>query len=335
MSDQSRLTLKAFCLDWHIDRTTSARDILVDPLRPYCDVELVAWDGESVSGHTLDASSPVIFWQLPPPRGLTEDPSAKVVWVPMWDHGYDRALWTDLPRSVRVVAFSREIQVRAEAAGLQLLNLRYFPDPTEFSPVEWDRGVILSYWNRTGMAGPELLRKLCEAIDARELMFRAEIDPRIDPRAHYELPAQFGNTKVTTISADSRDEYLQATRAANVFLAPRVVEGVGLTFLEAMARGAAVIAYDAPTMNEYICDGENGILLAPKRAVRWPKRASRLRSLLADRNPHPLSSQRQDWGAVAKVDLRAVGSQARADCGVGQTKWRANIESFASFICDW
>jgi hypothetical protein len=337
MSELKRPTLKAFCLDWHLDRSAAARVVLVDPLRPYCDVELVAWDGDSLSGHTLDASSPVIFFQLPPPRALIEELSAKVVWIPMWDQakGYDDAWWGEMPKRVRVVSFSSQIALRAQAAGLQLLNLRYFPDPDDFRPVTWDRGSVLFYWNRTGIAGPPLLRKLCRAIGARELIYRPELDPRIDPRMQYELPTQLGDTKVTTIAAASRDEYLRATGAANVFLAPRAVEGVGLTFLEAMARGGAVVAYDAPTMNEYIRDGENGILLTAESIARGATPVSRFKeTLFADRNPH-LLSHRQDWASVKAVDLEAVGRQARAECRVGQMKWREDIQSYASFVCDW
>jgi glycosyltransferase involved in cell wall biosynthesis len=45
-----------------------------------------------------------------------------------------------------------------------------------------------------------------------------------------------------------------------IFIAPRDYEGIGLSFLEAMAMGKAVIAVDNPTMNEYIADGETGYL---------------------------------------------------------------------------
>jgi glycosyltransferase involved in cell wall biosynthesis len=151
----------------------------------------------------------------------------------------------------------------------------------------------------------------------------------------YELPARLGATKVTTIAAESRDEYLLATSAANVFLAPRAAEGIGLTFLEAMARGGAVIAYDAPTMNEYIRNGDNGILLKPEPVAGQATLVSRFReALFADRNPH-LLSHRQDWANVEALGMEAVGGQARADCRVGQMKWREDIRSYASFVSDW
>jgi glycosyltransferase involved in cell wall biosynthesis len=334
-----RPTLKALCLDWHITKSTSCRDLLVNPLKPFCDIELVAWDGASIPDNAFNGSSPLIFWQLPPPPSLDKKERAGIVWIPMWDQarGYDRSWWDAIPKSVRVVSFSEQIRVRAETAGLPVLNLRYFFDPNAFAPVTWDRDPVLLYWNRTGMAGPSLLRKLCKAIGARELIFRSEIDPQIDPRAYYELPERLGTTRVTTISAASRKEYLELTSAANVFLAPRAVEGVGLTFLEAMARGSAVFAFDAPTMNEYIDNGRNGILLSSVPAAPRSRLSSRFSSL-ANRSAEAYAyqlSDRQDWVSIRARDLSALGRSALADHEKGYLNWQESISSYAAFVCDW
>jgi hypothetical protein len=335
----SRPTLKALCLDWHIEQSTSCRDLLVDPLEPFCDIELVAWDGSSIPDDALDQSSPLIFWQLPPPPSLAQRSNARVVWVPMWDQarGYDRSWWNAVPKRVRIVSFSEQIRMRAEAAGLPVLSLRFFFDPNEFVPVTWDHGPVLLYWNRTGLVGPTFLRKLCKAIGAQELIYRPEIDPRIDPRASYELPVRLGKTRVTMISASSRGEYLDLARAANVFLAPRTVEGVGLTFLEAMARGSAVIAFDAPTMNEYIDSGRSGILLPPTSSQARPRLASRF-SRLTGRRAEAYERQlsdRQDWASIKARDLSALGRHALADHEKGYLSWRESSSSYASFVCDW
>ena len=45
-----------------------------------------------------------------------------------------------------------------------------------------------------------------------------------------------------------------------IYVAPREFEGIGMSFLEAMAMGKAVIAVNQPTMNEYIQDGITGYL---------------------------------------------------------------------------
>ena len=49
-------------------------------------------------------------------------------------------------------------------------------------------------------------------------------------------------------------------RQKGIYVAPRDLEGIGMSFLEAMAMGKAVIAVDNPTMNEYIEDGKTGYL---------------------------------------------------------------------------
>ena len=59
---------------------------------------------------------------------------------------------------------------------------------------------------------------------------------------------------------DARRTYLKAMSECGVFVAPRRLEGIGLGFLEAMSMGKCVVANDAPTMNEYMANGENGVL---------------------------------------------------------------------------
>lgn len=46
----------------------------------------------------------------------------------------------------------------------------------------------------------------------------------------------------------------------DIYIAPREYEGIGMSFLEAMAMGKAVIALNNPTMNEYIVNNQTGYL---------------------------------------------------------------------------
>lgn len=57
-------------------------------------------------------------------------------------------------------------------------------------------------------------------------------------------------------------QYIQKSA---LYFAPRKYEGIGMSFLEAMASGRCVIAPDYPTMNEYIKNGETGYLYNFKR----------------------------------------------------------------------
>lgn len=52
----------------------------------------------------------------------------------------------------------------------------------------------------------------------------------------------------------------QLYRQADVALLPSQWEGLGLTFIEALASGLAILTVDAPPMNGYVDDGWNGLL---------------------------------------------------------------------------
>lgn len=257
----------------------------------------------------------------------------------MWDQarGYDQSWWNALSTSLRVVSFSTQIQLRTDAAGLTSLPLRFFKDPGSLSPVSWSEGCTLFYWNRTGLIGPTFLRKLCKALHARELFFLSRIDPRVDARAHFSLPSHLEKTVVTPLSILPQHDYLGATRSANVFIAPRATEGVGLSFLEAMARGSAVLAYNAPTMNEYIEDGINGLLFS-REPVAEPSRVINKLARMPSRNRHTFNyflTDRQDWPRIKEFDLQALGLRAKLDHEAGYARWQKSIPDYFDFISDW
>jgi hypothetical protein len=115
-------------------------------------------------------------------------------------------------------------------------------------------------------------------------------------------PPHVGALVRTAWSPDGR-AFAQALRDANVFFAPRPMEGIGLAFLEAMAAGLCVVAPDAPTMNEYISHGRNGLLHAP--------------------------------GSRAPLDFahaREIGARARQDIAAGRARWEAAVPALLDFL---
>jgi glycosyltransferase involved in cell wall biosynthesis len=78
----------------------------------------------------------------------------------------------------------------------------------------------------------------------------SEIQPEDVKKYHIQFVEKWG----------SREDYWDTLNQCNVYIAPRVTEGIGMSFLEAMAMGIAVAAADKPTMNEYISHGDNGFL---------------------------------------------------------------------------
>ena len=76
-----------------------------------------------------------------------------------------------------------------------------------------------------------------------------------------------------------------------------------MSFLEAMASGLCVVALDAPTMNEVISHGVNGLLYAPGRRA-------------------PL-----DFGLA-----REMGARAREDVVRGRARWEARLPETLEFL---
>jgi hypothetical protein len=58
----------------------------------------------------------------------------------------------------------------------------------------------------------------------------------------------------------TKEEFHQHLKNCDIFIAPRLFEGIGMTFLEAMALGKCVVSPNFPTMNEYIVHNKTGLL---------------------------------------------------------------------------
>lgn len=189
----------------------------------------------------------------------------------MWDHihSYSEQWWFKLPKRLKIVAFSKAVEGKAKRVGLKTLSLKYFPAPTLRKPISWKEGRVLFYWNRIGLITQENIISLCKALDIKNLFFQNQMDPKISLTNAYDLPPIIGKTKVHRLNKFlPRKSYIRLLQEANIYIAPRRFEGVGMTFIEAMAQGSFVLAYNGVTMNEYIHHKQNGFLISDARSNR-------------------------------------------------------------------
>lgn len=336
-------SLNAFCLPWHIEKSPAARLLLSEPMRDFARVDFAGWNGSSPLPQAhLSNHSPVVFFQLPPPQGWQSPAGIPTAWIPMWDscHYQPESWWRAMPRSLKVVALCDAVAARAQAAGLRCLKLTYYPDPGQWPAASWSHGRILFYWNRTGLMSAAFLGRLARSLQVSKIVFRGMSDPGIDARLHYELPESLNGIPVESM-ANQWDQalYERCASQANIFVAPRVHEGVGLAFLEAMARGCAVFALNAPSMNDYIRNGQNGVLLSPA-STPWIRRTLARIPLgrrfgwtrfFEARPRHPLDG-RLDRRPFSTIDLKALGAAARQDCVKGHQAWRSQWRDYANFL---
>ena len=178
-----------------------------------------------------------VIWEFPISRWRFFFPGKRNVFVPMYDNEWSsywqwkRIAWSGMG----VISFCDKVTEHARRCGVtNILDVRYFPDPDSLPKEKGDpKRVFL--WERG-----EITRSVAEKL--------------FPPSDGYVFDVKRADEFL------ERDAYLARIAKCGIVIAPRRKEGIGMAFLEAMAMGKCVVANNDATMNEYIKDGENGIL---------------------------------------------------------------------------
>lgn len=187
----------------------------------------------------------------------------RVIAVPMYDGsgGLSDVYWREFSQ-IPLINFSTNLHHRLTNLGLNSTLVRYFPEvPANIcSSFEQLRAFV---WMRNNLAGWRLL-KLLTGRQLRSIHLHIAPDDATPARfpAIRELDELHDAFSEVTLSKwfEKKSDFRTAILGCNVFLAPRLAEGIGLPVLEAMSHGMCVISHSMPTMNEYIIKGGNGIL---------------------------------------------------------------------------
>lgn len=249
-------------IDHAMHRTTQSSRFFVDLLKSAFEVREHLYErfyrvGANAAMRACDAA---VIWEFPIARGRFYYPGKVNVFVPMYDNEWGSVWqWKRIAASgMGVVSFCGKVSAHARWCGVKnLLDVRYFPNPATLPQTAGDpKRVFL--WERGGISH-EQAEKMFPKSDGYELVVKG---------ASEFLP---------------REAYLAKLASCGIVVAPRRKEGIGMAFLEAMAMGKCVVAHDDATMNEYIVDGECGLLVdfnAPKRIA--PERVEKARLGVAD-----------------------------------------------------
>jgi glycosyltransferase involved in cell wall biosynthesis len=320
---------------WHAQQSAAFEDLVTSALSPDCDLDRKVWPLEDPVAADVES---IICCQVLPTLEWLQRQKARIVWVPMWDDvsGHPTEWWHTLPKNLSVVSFSEAVTLRAQQAGLQVLTLRYFKDPDEFEPVDWRGPRTLLYWNRRGLVGPSFLLRFCEAMKIERILFRSDLDPGASQSAAYQPSERIGRIVVEHLPrCASREDYYAKVKSAQIVIAPRLEEGVGMIMLEALVRGCAVFAANRPTMNEYIHHGVDGYLFRPRSFRMRVSRAIRSRLAAVGIGAPPLMvglGENQDWKTLASLDLAALGASARAAHVAGHRRWLDVRPRYLEFV---
>lgn len=189
---------------------------------------------------------------------------ARLIFVPMYDGCW--SLGNDYWKSfagredIRVVNFSATLHTRLARLGVNSYRFQYFPEPGDAPQSrreETPRQVF--YWQRTDRPSWDTVKTLFDGQEDMRFHLHLAGDPSLTAAVDVEAEKAERDITVSTWF-EHASEYRDIVGRSDIYVAPREFEGIGMSFLEAMAAGKCVVAPDNPTMNEYITHGVNGLL---------------------------------------------------------------------------
>lgn len=233
--------MKLLFIDHECHRKTGSAEFFLEVIRKAFDVKEHYYSkcyrtGSKLAVNDCDVA---VIWEFPISRWRFFFHGKRNVFVPMYDNEWasywqwKRIAWSGMG----VISFCDKVTKHARRCGVaNILDVRYFPDPAGLPNDRGDpKRVFL--WERG-----EIDRSVAETL--------------FPPSDGYAFDIKGAGEFL------SRKAYLERMSKCGIVIAPRLKEGIGMAFLEAMAMGKCVVAHDDATMNEYIKDGETGILFS-------------------------------------------------------------------------
>lgn len=205
------------------------------------------------------------------------------------------------------VNFSRTLHERVSAVGARGFLVRYYqkPHPESTLPDFDDLRAIL--WMRRPEDGltPRFVEHLI-GDDLASIHVHNAPDSGVPPslRGHDLGPLKLAWTE-SRWHQDS-NPYVDALTRVNLFVAPRLSEGIGMAMIEALARGLLVLAHDDAVHNEYISNWSNGVLF--------------------NRSSGPFHIPLREAREMAYLGWKGAA--------IGYEEWRDNIAALVRFIAD-
>lgn len=240
---------------------TKSTDFLINYLEQFFEVEKISntsWENGELPDLSFvnDKYLGVIFFQLLPPRKVLDSiKNDNIIFFPMYDGvRKDYLFWSNF-KDLKIINFSKTLHDKLKKWGLDSIHLQYFPEPKEFNPGRKDE---VFFWQRMTHININTITKLFKVDE-----FKIHLHKAVDPWQQFVKPTEKQEKFFNITYSDwfeNREDLDELIKGKGIFISPREYEGIGMSFLGAMAMGKAIIAIDNPTMNEYIIDKKTGYL---------------------------------------------------------------------------
>lgn len=241
---------------------TKSNDFLIDILKSSFNITLFDIDPYTQNIEEMLKSVPakdfdvLLLFQLPIDGNLIKKyiKFKKGVFFPMFDGAPDRKnhIWLSW-KDFNIINFSKTLHLELLNLGLSSFYIQYFPKPID---VELGNEKSVFFWHRITKLNINIFEKIFKSLSIENV----HIHKATDPQNEFVNPTLDNLNIEYSTWYNSKNDMLKDIEKCSIYIAPRLYEGIGMSFLEAMGMGRCVIATDTATMNEYIVDGKTGIL---------------------------------------------------------------------------
>lgn len=242
-------------------RKTKSCNFMIDYLNEFYDVEVIYNDSEEINDissfqHVDNTYKAAIFWQIFPLNdSCNKIKNDNIILFPMFDHiwNWNFEKWSYC-KNIKIVCFSKKLHTKLQKAGFNSMHIQYFTKPKEFCTGNKNEAL---FWQRLSSLNFKTVKQILPK------GIKLHLHKAVDPTNEYVKPSaeeekEYGITYSSWF--DNKQEMIDLVNSKSIYIAPRFKEGIGLSFIEAMAQGKAVIAHYEATMNEYIVHGKTGYL---------------------------------------------------------------------------
>jgi Glycosyltransferase len=261
--------LKLLWVDHSFHKRTLSTNFLKEILEKKFNVGIF-WDDYWIGGKPLPISEInnydyVFFFQTLLPFYKLKQIKAKIIWVPMFDGDpLSDKYWNCLScLPIKILSFSEYLHKKCLQFNIESLPLKYYLPPA-FSDDIPKTGRHYFFWYRGSLTFSDI-KRFIDPKKVDSFFYRSAPDPYFKEETFSQEDIEKYKLQIIRdIKFDSQEKYLEQLKKANIYIAPRRIEGIGISFLEAMAIGMVVVGYDNGTMNEYIKHNYNGYLFDSK-----------------------------------------------------------------------
>ena len=264
--------MKILFLDHSYHKQTKSNEWILDILTQLGDVEIRwddSWNPQSKNPVKLDdvlSFDLVVVWQVWATAILCARKGVKNMVVGLM---FD-SMWGDcdvhelLPH--KMLCPCEQLYNDLQVQGFNnLFYTRYMPKPSE-KPITDFSTIRPFLWQRRNIPSWQTATQLLQKTPYEALTLKMNPDPGSSIQPPTAIDCE--NHRIKMINGWLPEyEFNALLDSQNLYFSPRTAEGVGFSFLDAMARGIPVIGYDQATMNEYIISGYSGHLYSNPQPI--------------------------------------------------------------------